>query len=508
MATAAAVPPGSVSPGNGPNRLFFGDNLDILREQIADASVDLVYLDPPFKSNVNYNLLFREQGGAQSAAQLTAFEDTWRWGPEAEAAYREVVAEGPGRLSDLMQSLRGFLGASDMMAYLTMMAPRLAELHRILKPAGSIYLNCDPTASHYLKLLMDAVFGPRNFCNEIIWHYRKWATGKYTFQRNHDVILFYARAPGRERTFNQLYMARAASTTQRFGNARIVSGRDDAGRRSPSQAAEQESPGVRQDDVWDIARVAPVKQLFPTQKPDALLERIITASSNAGDLILDPFCGCGTAIVTAERLHRRWVGIDITHLAISLIRHRLQDSFGDDLRPYEVGGVPRDAAGAAALAAHDRHQFEWWAVSLVNARPNNDRRKGADGGIDGIINFFDDDSGRARRVAVQVKSGAVSRGAVAQLKADLQTANAAIGVFITLHPPTRPMLQEAAAAGFYTPAHFPDHHYPRLQILTVAELLDGKTAAYPRYAPDATFRRSSGRRRGKTPGTGRQSGLV
>ena len=283
-----------------------------------------------------------------------------------------------------------------------------------------------------------------------------------------------------------------------------MSGRDAGGRRAPSQVETLASPGVRQDDVWHISRVAPVNQLFPTQKPDALLERIITASSNEGDVVLDPFCGCGTATVAAERLNRGWIGIDITHLAISLIRHRLQDSFGDSLRPYEVHGVPRDTASAAALAAQDRYQFEWWAISLLDARPNNDKRKGADGGIDGIINFFDDDSGRAKRVAVQVKSGLVNRGAVAQLKADLRTAGAEIGVFVTLNPPTRPMLQEAASAGFYTPAHFPDHQYPRLQIMTIDELLAGKTAVYPRYAPPATFRRSQ--RRARAPG--RQSDLV
>ena len=487
-----------------PNRLYFGDNLDILREQVADASVDLVYLDPPFNSNVDYNFLFREQDGERSAAQITAFEDTWHWGMEAEAAWRAAVSDGPARLAELLQSLRAFLGPNDLMAYLMMMAPRLAELHRVLKPDGSIYLHCDPTASHYLKLLMDAIFGPRNFCNEVIWHYRKWATGKYAFQRNHDVILFYSRSASRERTFNQLYMERAASTQKRFGNAKIVSGRDASGRRTPSQVATQESQGVRQDDVWDIPRVAPVHQLFPTQKPEALLARIITASSRAGDLVLDPFCGCGTAIVAAERLHRRWIGIDITHLAMSLMRHRLHDSFGDDRRPYAVAGVPQDTASAAALARHDRYQFEWWAVSLVDARPNRDRRKGADGGIDGIISFFDDASGRAKRVAVQVKSGSVNRGVVAQLKTDLQTAGAEIGILITLNPPTRPMLQEAASAGFYTPEHFPGHQYPRLQILTIAELLAGAAAEYPRYAPPATFRRGPRRRRA----AGQQSGLV
>ena len=238
-----------------------------------------------------------------------------------------------------------------------------------------------------------------------------------------------------------------------------------------------EMPGVPVQDVWTDIR--PIHNLarerlgYPTQKPEALLERVINASSNEGDVVLDPFCGCGTATVAAERLNRRWIGIDITHLAMSLMRHRLHDTFGDELRPYEVVGVPQDPASAAALAQHDRYQFEWWGVSLVDARPARDKRKGADAGIDGVINFFDDNSGRAKRVVVQVKSGNVNRGMIATLKGDMEREKAEIGLFVTLNEPTRPMLQEAASAGFYTPEHYPDHQYPRLQILTVAELLSG-----------------------------------
>ena len=252
-------------------------------------------------------------------------------------------------------------------------------------------------------------------------------------------------------------------------------------------------------DVWtDIPPInsqARERLGYPTQKPEALLERIINASSNEGDVVLDPFCGCGTATVAAERLNRRWIGIDITHLAMSLMRHRLHDTFGDDLRPYEVAGVPQDPASAAALAQHDRYQFEWWGVSLVDARPAKDRKKGADAGVDGVINFFDDNSGRAKRIVVQVKSGNVNRGMIATLKGDMEREKAEIGLFVTLNEPTRPMLQEAASAGFYTPEHYPDHQYPRLQILTVAELLGGAEAQYPRVAPAATFRRAPRRRR-------------
>ena len=482
-----------------PNRLYFGDNLPLMREQIAAESVDLIYLDPPFNSNATYNLLFREVSGEQSAAQITAFRDTWHWSIEAEAAYREVVQDGPPRLSRLLASMRDLLGQNNMMAYLTMMSQRMIELHRVLKPDGSIYLHCDPRASHYLKLLMDAAFGSDNFQNEIIWHYRKWATGRYAFQKNHDVILFYAKSGGRARIFNQLYMERAASTLRRFGNSRIVSGYDASGRRLPSQVEEQESRGVRQDDVWDIPRVPPIQQLFPTQKPDELLRRIIEASSDEGSLVLDPFCGCGTTITAAERLNRRWIGIDITHLAISIIRHRLHDSFGDNLRPYQVIGIPQDVASARALAVeseHDgRYQFEWWALGLVAARPAQERRKGADAGIDGYINFFDDNSGRPKRIVVQVKSGAVNRGQIATLKSDMERERAQIALFLTLNPPTGPMRQEAAAAGFYEPAHFPGQQFPRVQILTIEELLNGQLAAYPRYAPEATFRRAARHRR-------------
>ena len=481
------------------NQLYFGDNLPILREHIADESVDLIYLDPPFNSNANYNVLFRETGGQQSAAQITAFEDTWHWSQESEAAYQEVVTGASEKLRDLLKSMRSFLGENDMMAYLTMMAQRLDELHRVLKPTGSIYLHCDPTASHYLKLLIDSVFGSRNFCNEIIWHYRKWSTGKFTFQRNHDIILFYARSPHRGRVFNQLYMERAASTLKRFGNAKIVSGYNKSGRRVPSRTGDEKSQGVRQDDVWDIPRVPPVKHLFPTQKPEALLERIIKASSNEGDLVLDPFCGCGTATVAAERLNRRWIGIDITHLAVTIMRHRLQDTFRDELKPYEIIGQPQDVESAKALAQeseHDgRYQFEWWASSLVDARPAQDRKKGADSGVDGYINFFDDNSARDKRIVVQVKSGQVNRGQIAMLKGDMQREKAEIGLFITLREPTRPMVTEAAAAGFYTPEHYPDRRYPRVQILTIEELLSGKRAEYPRLAPPATFRRAPRRRR-------------
>jgi site-specific DNA-methyltransferase (adenine-specific) len=478
------------------NKLYFGDNLNIMRDHISDESIDLIYLDPPFNSKATYNVLFAEKNGTQSRSQVTAFEDTWHWGMESEEAYHEAVTQGPKKLADLMQAMRSFLGSNDMMAYLVMMAIRLVEMHRVLKSTGSIYLHCDPTASHYLKLLLDAVFGIKNFQNEVIWHYRKWPTGKYKFQRNHDVIFFYGRSETKERTFNQLYMERAPSTLKRFGTSKIISGHKD-GIRLPSQMDSSDSEGVRQDDVWDIGRVPPIKQLFPTEKPMLLLERIIEASSNENDVILDPFCGCGTAVVAAEGFNRKWIGIDITHLAITLIKHRLEDTFGPELSAYEVIGDPKDLQGAKALAEHNRYQFEWWALGKVAARPAQDKQKGADSGVDGYLYFIDDNSGKAKKIVVQIKSGHVSRSQIATLNSDRKREGAEIGAFITLQEPTKPMISEAAGMGFYEPAHFPGKKCPRLQILTIGDLLSGRELQCPRVAPEITFKKAERKRKGK-----------
>jgi DNA modification methylase len=468
------------------NALYYGDNLDILRRYIKDETVDLVYLDPPFNSQANYNVLFAEQDGTRSAAQIKAFEDTWRWDESAAEAYQQVVEQG-GRVSDALQAFRKFLGDSDMLAYLSMMAPRLRELRRVLKPAGSIYLHCDPTASHYLKMLMDGVFGPSNFQNEIVWHYRKWPSGKYTFQRNHDIILFYSRGPLRDRVFNQLYMERAASTLKRFGRAKIVSGHDESGKRVPSQTLEEESEGVRMDDVWGIGRVPPIKQLYPTEKPPALLERIITASSNDGQTVLDPFCGCGTTIVAAQRLKRRWIGIDITHLAITLIKHRLLDAFG--AVKFEVLGEPVSLTDAQALAGNDPYQFQWWALGLVGARPT-EQKKGADKGIDGRLYFHDEPKGKTKQIIFSVKAGHVNVSQVRDLRGVLDREKAEIGALLTLEPSTQPMRSEAASAGFYQAPS--GKRYPRIQILTVGQLLEGKGIEYPpeQERVDATFKKA------------------
>ena len=526
------------------NKLYFGDNLGILREQVKDESIDLVYLDPPFNSNTTYNVLFAEKSGEQSAAQITAFDDTWHWGMESELAYRELVTDGPKKLGDMLQAMRAFLGQNDMMAYLTMMAQRMAELHRVLKPTGSLYLHCDPTASHYLKLLLDAAFGADKFRNEIVWKrtsaHSDTKQGRRQPGRIHDVILFYTKSdewtwnpvhtkydqdyaddfyrhvepetgrrytlgdltgPGGAKKGNPEYEVMGVVRYWRYSRERMQELIDEGRvvQETPGAVPRykrylDEMAGVSLQDWWgDIKPIGSRSRErlgYPTQKPESLLERIINASSNEGDIVLDPFCGCGTATAAAERLKRRWIGIDITHLAITLIRHRLNDAFGGKLRQYQVIGVPEDLAGAAALAQENRYQFEWWALGLVDARPAGDKRKGADSGVDGYINFFDDNSGKAKRIVVQVKSGHVERSQIATLNSDREREKAEIGLFITLEHPTNPMAQEALSAGFYEPEHFSNHRFPRVQILTIEGLLEGVEAQYPRFAPRATFRRA------------------
>ena len=565
------------------NKLYFGDNLDILREHVPDESVDLIYLDPPFNSNATYNVLFREASGEGSAAQIHAFDDTWHWNIESERAYREVVQHGPKKLADLLQAMRSFLGQNDMMAYLTMMAQRMVELHRVLKPTGSIYLHCDPTASHYLKLLMDAVFGAANFKTEITWKrtsaHSDTKQGRRQHGRIHDILLFYTKSddwqwsplytPYERDYVDEFYRHSEPKTGRRYSSDNLTAAKpggdtsydwrikrlgdgewtaDLTGEwEAPIEGWEykgvgpyrgrywafsqdnmrefakegrlvyskggtprykrylDEMPGVPLQDVWtDIPPIGSraLERLgYPTQKPEALLERIIQASSNEGDVVIDPFCGCGTAVAVAERLGRRWTGIDVTHLAISLMKSRLHDTFGTQLSEYDVVGVPQDIASAKALAEeseHDgRYQFEYWALGLVDARPGNSRRRGADAGVDGYINFFDDESGKAKTVLVQVKSGHVQRNVIATLKGDMEREQAEMGLLVTLEPPTGPMRQEADAAGFYVPEHFPDRQFPRVQMATIEELLNGNGPDVPRLglADAPTFRRAARHRR-------------
>lgn len=461
------------------NQLHFGDNLEVLRSgAIKPDSVDLIYLDPPFNSNATYAMLFREPQGEMSQAQIEAFEDTWQWGIESEEAFDDVLNGSNQTLGRLIHALRETLGDNSLMAYLAMMAVRLVELHKVLKKTGSLYLHCDPTASHYLKLILDAVFGPAQFKNEVIWCYRRYTAASNRYQRLHDVIFFYTK--GDKHTFNGVRTEYGANSGKRDSHYK----QDEDGRWFRWQKRKGQEPykiylseGVRAGDWWDIPIInASSKERlgYPTQKPLALLERIIEASSNEGDVVLDPFCGCGTTIHAAQRLNRKWIGIDVTHLAISLIESRLVSAFPDV--DYDLFGTPKDLAGAKQLAFRNKHQFEWWALSLVKAQPANDKKKGADHGIDGIMWLRTGQRDRAK-VIVSVKGGFnVSVAMVRDLVGVLKREGAEIGLFVTLAEPTAPMKVEAAKAGFFT---VDEERYPRVQILTIEQLLDGRKPDLP-----------------------------
>jgi site-specific DNA-methyltransferase (adenine-specific) len=496
----------------------------------------LVYLDPPFNSNASYNVLFAAKDGHQAAAQIEAFEDTWRWDEAAARVFAESVEAG-GSVADVLLAFEKFLGPNDILAYLTMMAPRLVELRRVLKPTGSLYLHCDPTASHYLKLLLDAVFGPEQFRSEIIWK----RTTSHNNVRNRfgdetDTILSYGKGP--QPTFNVQYRPYTdeyikSHYSQMDADGRRFTTRDlrnpgirpnlhyeykgykphpngwaftlakmkeydakgllyfppDPEGRIRLKRYLDEMPGTPMGTVWEdippLNSQAQERLGYPTQKPEALLDRIIAASTNVGDVVLDPFCGCGTAIASAQKLGRSWIGIDITHLAISLIKVRLRDTFGDAVH-YKVIGEPTTAEDAAALAESDKYQFQWWALGLVGARPV-DQKKGADKGIDGRL-YFHDGGEKTRQIIISVKGGKLKATDLRDLRGVIDREKADIGVFLTFEPPTKPMRTEAASAGFY---ESPWGKHPRLQMLTVAELLDGRGIDYPRTAGiNQTFKRA------------------
>jgi site-specific DNA-methyltransferase (adenine-specific) len=467
------------------NRLFYADNLVVLREHVADASIDLVYLDPPFNSNASYNLLFKSPTGRAADSQIEAFEDTWHWNNAAEDAFEQVMRSGQTRAFDLLRAMRTFLGENDMMAYLSMMAIRLIELHRVMKPSASLHLHCDPTASHYLKLLLDGVFGKANFRNEIVWCYRKWSVAQGQFVRNHDTILFYSRKQGAQ-TFNTLFGEPSPGTMKRWGGRRQQAVFEHGVRKAAATDEDAKSPLA---DWWEISILNPNSKErlgYPTQKPLALLERIIAASTNEGEVVLDPFCGCGTAVHAAEKLRRRWIGIDITHLAISAIERRMKDAFPD--ARFTVEGTPKDLASALDLASRDKYQFQWWAVALVEGVPLDGKKKGADGGVDGII-YFKPDGKRVERALVSVKGGHnVGVQMIRDLHSAMEREKAPIGIFVTATAPTGPMLREAAAVGRFTDEF--ERGWPRLQILTLAELFQGKRPAIPFVDPLVALRRA------------------
>lgn len=509
-------------------RLYFGDNLDVLRKNIPDESVDLVYLDPPFNSNQIYNVFFKSPKGEQSDAQLAAFKDTWHWTEQSEEEFYQIIHSGNPHVANMMIALRSFMQESNMMAYLVMMTVRLLELHRVLKQTGSLYLHCDETVSHYLKMILDTIFDSSNFRRQIIW--------KRTLGRSHtnkqpkswgnqtDVILFYARSEQTPIQFTYRpskpeYIKKQFRYTEpdgriyRIDNLASPSPRpnlmyeykgykppekgwaisyevmeqwDREGRlhfpKNPDGRIQRkryldELEGEVIQNLWDdippLSAFSKEKLGYPTQKPLALLERIIEASSSPDNVVLDPFCGCGTAVHAAETLGRQWIGIDITHLAITLIEQRMQNAFPEI--EFEVEGSPKDMAGARDLAIRDPFQFEWWACSLIKAQPANKQKKGADKGMDGIIYFTDLVEGKpeVKRIIVSIKSGQnVGVAFIRELVGVMQKQNAPMGILVTLKDPTREMIAEATSLGFYEAAN--GQKYPALQILTIGELLEGQ----------------------------------
>lgn len=485
------------------NALYYGDNLDVLRKYIPDNSIDLIYLDPPFNSKADYNILYKELTGEPSDAQITAFEDTWHWTEGTERTFQEIVDTAPADVVEMMTALRRFIKRNDMLAYLTMMCIRLLELKRALKDTGSIYLHCDPTASHYLKILMDAIFGVKNFRTELIWCYSEREISKKYWNKKHDTILFYTKQADDRHTFNwkEVVVPYSQGTIEKFNHidesGRKFQIRGKGGHYTGKQGLDIElekkhpdwvyrdyldkSPGVPPRDwlvIPVINRAAKERLGYPTQKPESLLEKIIKASSNENDIVLDPFCGCGTTIAVAQKLKRKWLGIDITHLAINLIKWRMKHMFGiESKKDYSVIGEPEDLAGAKELASQNRYQFQWWACSLIDARPYGDKKKGRDTGIDGFV-YFNVEKDKIGKAIIQVKSGKASVKDIRDLSHVIDRENAEMGVFITLEPPTKDMITEAVKKGFYR-SKILNADFPKIQILTIEDLLNNKRPQIP-----------------------------
>ena len=514
------------------NRLYYGDNLDVLRAHVRDESVDLIYLDPSFNSNASYNILFKSPTGAGADASIEAFDDTWSWGPAASAALMDITESGNHALHVLMQAMRTAIGENAMMAYLAMMAVRLVELHRVLKPAGSLYLHCDPTASHYLKLVLDAVFGAENFRTEIVWK-RTFAHGNVgrTYGDVTDSILFYSktinyvwnqpfrqvageriavkypkadpdgrlwqsvtlRNPGLRPNLHYPFAASNGLIYQPHPNGwscnvERMRKYDREGRLHFPVRADgalrlkmyaDESPGERLQSLWDdippISSQAQERLGYPTQKPRALLERIIAASSNPGDVVLDPYCGCGTAVDAAQKLGRRWIGIDVTHLAIGLIEKRLREGYGDAV-PFETIGVPKDLASAQRLAADDPHQFQAWITLRLGGWPWMGGRKGGDKGVDGYF-YYVGQGGQTETGVISVKAGNhVNPAMVRDLWGVMQRDGHKLGLFVSAALPTRGIEQEAASHGLIETEF---GRFPALQIFTLAEMFQNRHPMLP-----------------------------
>ena len=530
------------------NRLYYGDNLEVLRKYIADESVDLIYLDPPFNSQANYNILYKEQNGSQSASQIKAFSDFWHWDQESQKTFEDLVGNPayPSDLKKLIVSIKEFLGNNDMSAYLIMMAARLVELRRALKITGSIYLHCDPTASHYLKVLMDAIFKPNNFRNEIVWVRTTGHRDSRKYNQSHDIILFYTKSDDftwfpQYVPYDKEYIRKNFNHTDSDGRRFMADNLLAAGTRNGESGKEWHGinptktgnhwqytiqkldeleregriffpesgkmPRLKRyldeldgkpltsewTDIPSIGAHAAERLDYPTQKPIGLLERIIKSSCPENGSVLDPFCGCGTALDAAEMLHRQWIGIDITHLAINVIKRRLKERYPDV--KFEVIGEPKDLEGARELAKQDRYQFQWWACSLIDAAPYENKKRGADTGIDCVLYNPVKGTNRTYYGIVQVKSGNVNSGQVRDFKGTMEREKADYGIFLTLEDPTEPMSKEAVVAGHIKTEW--NASIPKVQVLTIKELLEGNQPEFP-FPPDNYNTAARGKRASKT----------
>jgi len=454
------------------NALYYGDNLAWLRDHkyFPDESVDLIYLDPPFNSKTDYNLIFNEPGGDDSQAQIKAFDDTWSWDSEASAqAYGELATTKPS-IAELVNwiSNQGSPQRS-IAAYLSMLSIRLLELHRVLRDTGSIYLHCDPTTSHYIKIVMDTIFGSKNFRNEIVWCYTSGGKSSKSFARKHDTILFYSKSDNYVFNANAIRIPYSEKTLANYKPGLTGS--------TYTADIKLHDGGKIPEDYWNIAIASKstIEYLgYPTQKPIALLRRIIEASSNKKDVILDPFCGCGTAIDAAQELQRYWIGIDVTWLAIDLVEKRLNATYGDSIKDtYQIHGKPYDFASAEALARKNKKEFEIWAITLVGAAAREH-----DGGVDGIFGFVEKNK-TLHKVVVQVKGGdTLNPSMVRDLIGTVKKEGATIGLMITLREPTKGMKELAMHSDEYK-SELWNQVYHSIQIRSIEDLFKGNTFSLP-----------------------------
>ncbi|GHT14381.1 hypothetical protein FACS1894170_11340 [Planctomycetales bacterium] len=465
------------------NQLYYGDNLEVLQKHIGDETVDLCYIDPPFNSKRTYNQIYNNVG-KDDIAQSQAFVDTWTWNIEAESLLDKMHRE-PQYTERLVETIDGFvkiLGKGSMLSYLVNMAARVAEIWRVLKPTGSFYVHCDMTASHYLKIVLDSIFCAKGgeFKNEIVWCYTSGGTSKKNWAKKHDTILFYTKS--NTHTFHlqkrKVYDSPKIHVTS---GKNIPTYTDEYGKYWFANELNWWSIGILSENAKE-------RLGYATQKPLALLERIIQASSNEGDVILDAFCGCGTTVDAAQSLNRKWIGIDITYNAVSLILKRLKDRYGKKiLNKVKLFGIPKDMESARALAHKQddrlRKEFEKWAILTYtdNQAKVNDK-KGADKGIDGVAYIV---GGTA---LFSVKSGNVSVKDIRDFRTVIEREKAVAGIFLTLQEPTKPMLQEAAMFGHILdpPGLRLPKKIQKLQMITIQELMDGARMNLP--LPDAVVK--------------------